>query len=155
MDLNLKCLGWQTVNWKYNWWIDVWFYMPHTYIIFARAGPDWPTQLSSTQLQLVSWGPRSGIIINYPSTHQPIHPTVHPTARKTLKLKMQASKASNQYCISYRKWFYDFWPAAPLVWSSWEPSYGPAQPQLVCFLVRIEFRLLPGLFNLPQFSNTK
>ena len=24
--------------------------------IFAIAGPDWPTQLSSTQLQLVSWG---------------------------------------------------------------------------------------------------
>ena len=78
---------------------------------------------TSTQFQLVSWGPRSGIIINYPSSHpsthqfvQPsirplfcpptlpsVHPSVHPPFRssthqptcKTLKLKLKAFKAKN------------------------------------------------------------
>ena len=43
--------------------------------VFATLGPNWPTHLSSIQLQLNSWGPRSGILITYPPICSPPHPS--------------------------------------------------------------------------------
>ena len=37
MGLHLKYFGWQTDNWKNNWWINVWFCMPHTIIFYHPA----------------------------------------------------------------------------------------------------------------------
>ena len=53
--------------------------------LIAIAGPQL-TNSTSTQLQLVSWGPRSGIIINYPSNHPPVHPPTRPPTHPHAKL---------------------------------------------------------------------